>query len=185
MSTVWTLLLAATTAVVAAIATGLFVNPRLEARKKRIGEAHGARDTFGSHLMTVLSTCTLLQQLPRDDPNWTPLLRERLNGERERWLHQLDDATRWMIDNMAMYAGSWPSRRIIDFAVAYASNARMLVLSEREETTKLELLVTLTTPVQRQFFGFWWTRTRHYQADQRVFAETLSRLAPEDPTAAP
>ncbi|MFP3990992.1 hypothetical protein U9R90_26700 [Streptomyces sp. E11-3] len=182
MTLVWALLVAAVTSVVVAIATGLVAAPRLEARKKRIGEAHAARDAFGTHLMTVLSTCTLLQQLPQDDPSWTPVLRERLKAERERWLQQLDDATRWMIDHVATYAGSWPSRRLIDFAVAYASNARMLVLSEREEATKLELMVTLTTPVQRQFFGFWWTRARHYHSDRRVFAETLGRLAPDEPT---
>ncbi|MET8514371.1 hypothetical protein [Streptomyces sp. NPDC005077] len=36
----WTLLVAAITAVVTAIATGLIATPRFEARKKRIGEAH-------------------------------------------------------------------------------------------------------------------------------------------------
>ncbi|MGW1887243.1 hypothetical protein [Streptomyces sp. NPDC001970] len=183
-NTLWTLLVAAVTAVVTAIATGLLVTPRLDARKKRIGEAHVARDTFSTHLMTVLWACTLLQQLPADDPDWTPVLRERLKGERERWLQQIDDATRWMFDHTPAYAGSWPARQLIDFAVAYATNARMLVLSEREEATELELLLALTTPVQRQFFTFWWTRARHYSADHRAFAETIAHLAPE-PTPAP
>ncbi|WP_210582009.1 hypothetical protein [Streptomyces sp. GESEQ-4] len=181
--TLWTILVAAVTAVVTAIATGLFVTPRLDARKKRIEEAHAARDTFNTHLQAVLSACTRLQLLPPDDPAWTPVLRERLTGERERWLQQLDDATRWMVDHVETYAGSWVMRQHIDFAVGYASNARMLMLSEREESTKLELLAALTLPVQRQFFGFWWSRVRHYVDDHRTFAETLAHLASE-PTAA-
>nr|WP_245695524.1 hypothetical protein [Streptomyces antibioticus] len=47
------------------------------------------------------------------------------------------------------YAGSWPSRHLIQFAVEYAGNARILLLSEREEADKLELLLALTAPVQR------------------------------------
>ncbi|MGW1716639.1 hypothetical protein [Streptomyces sp. NPDC002156] len=183
MNTAWTLLGAAVTAVVTTVATGLLVMPRLDARKKRISEAHASRDTFGTQLLTILSACTLLQQTPEDDPGWTPVLRERLKGERERWLQQLDDASRWMIDHVLTYAGSWPLRRHIDFAVAYASRARMVVLSEREEATKLELLVALTAPVQRQFFAFWWTRARYYMADQQAFAATVARLAPEEPIA--
>ncbi|MFE7932956.1 hypothetical protein ACFU6S_30410 [Streptomyces sp. NPDC057456] len=182
--TLWTILVAAVTAVVTAIATGLFVTPRLDARKKRIGEAHAARDTFNTQLGAILSACTRLQSLPADDPAWTPVLRERLTGERERWLQQLDDATRWMVDHIDTYAGSWVMQQHIDFAVGYASNARMLMLSEREESTKLELLAQLTLPVRRQFFGFWWSRARHYVDDQRTFAETLAHLTGEPTTAA-
>ncbi|MDN3029415.1 hypothetical protein [Streptomyces sp. S.PB5] len=176
-----TLALTAVTAVVAATATGLVVTPRLDARKKRIGEAHTARDTFGTHLITVLATCTLLEQTPLDVPDWTPVLRDRMKGERERWLQQLDDATRWMVDNVAVYAGSWPLQRHKDFAVSYAASARGVVLSERDEATKRELLLALTTPVQRQFFGFWWTRARHFAADQQAFSATLARLNSEQP----
>ncbi|MGW4619540.1 hypothetical protein [Streptomyces sp. NPDC004592] len=181
MNLLWTLLVAAITALVTATTVGLVVTPRLDARKKRIGEAHSARDTFGSHLMTVLATCTLLEQTPCDSPDWTPTLRDRVKGERERWLQQLDDATRWMVDNVFTYAGSWPLQRHKEFAVAYAAHARGVVLSERDEAIKRELLIALTTPTQRQFFAFWWTRARHYTADQRLFAETVARLAAEAP----
>lgn len=180
--TLWTILVAAVTAVVTAIATGLFVTPRLDARKKRIGEAHAARDTFNTQLGVVLAACTRLQLLPADNPAWTPVLRERLTGERERWLQQLDDATRWMVDRVETYAGSWVLHQHINSAVEYAGYARMLMLSEREESTKLELLAALTLPVQRQFFGFWWSRVRHCVDDQRTFAETVARLTGE-PTA--
>ncbi|WP_344458452.1 hypothetical protein, partial [Actinomadura kijaniata] len=111
-----------------------------------------------------------------DDPTCTPVVRERLAAERERWLRQIDEATQWMNDHVATFAGGWPSQRLIDFAVAYCGHARMLMLSEREEAAKLELLGDLTLPVQRQFFGFWWTRARHFHADHALFAETVTRL---------
>ncbi|ARE79520.1 hypothetical protein B6R96_36335 (plasmid) [Streptomyces sp. Sge12] len=185
-NTAWTIAVAAVTAVVAATATGLTVTPRLDARKKRIGDAHAARDAFNTHLTTVLMASTRLRNFPlpaADDPACTPVVRERLAAERERWLQQIDEATQWMNDHVATFAGGWPSRHLIDLAVAYSSHARMLILSEREETTKLDLLGDLTLPVQRQFFGFWWTRLRHFHADHRKFTETVERLT-EQPAAA-
>ncbi|MFJ8364457.1 hypothetical protein [Streptomyces sp. NPDC093984] len=110
---VWTIVVAAVTAVVTTTATGLIVAPRLEARRKRLVEVHAARDAFGAHMLQIISACVHLQNIqlpPADDPAWTPVLRERLAGERERWWQQIDDATRWLIDNVATYAGSWPVR---------------------------------------------------------------------------
>ncbi|MFD7917154.1 hypothetical protein ACFV30_41875 [Streptomyces sp. NPDC059752] len=98
-------------------------------------------------------------------------------------MQQIDEATQWMNDHVATFAGSWPSRHLIDLAVTYSGHARMLVLSEREETTKLDLLGELTLPIQRQFFGFWWARMRHFHADRRKFTETVERLIAQ-PTAA-
>jgi hypothetical protein len=184
----WTLLVAAATAVVTALATGLFVTPRMEARKKRLGEVHASRDTFSASMTRIVSACELLRRLPLpadDDSGWTPVMRERLAGERERWWQQIVDTTRWLIDNCATYAGSWASQRLIQFAIEYAGHARLVFLSEREEATKLELLLELTVPVQRQFFGWLWTRVRHAVADHRSFAETLVRISGEPDPAAP
>ncbi|MFJ8787079.1 hypothetical protein [Streptomyces sp. NPDC102476] len=50
----------------------------------------------------------------------------------------------WLLDNATTYAGSWPNARIIRFAIDYAGHARAVVLSEREETTKVELLLAQT-----------------------------------------
>ncbi|MEU0031995.1 hypothetical protein [Streptomyces sp. NPDC006335] len=184
-NTLWTLLVAAVTAVVTTLVVGLFVTPRMEARKKRLGEVHTARDTFGANMLRIISACSLLQrfELPAaDDPGWTPVMRERLTGERKRWLQQLDEATVWLLDNAATYAGSWPNARIIRFAIDYAGHARAVVLSEREEATKAELLLALTAPVQRQFFGWPWSRARHVLADHRAFAETVARISGEPST---
>ncbi|MFD9033269.1 hypothetical protein ACFVZW_19270 [Streptomyces sp. NPDC059567] len=181
----WTVLVAAATAVVTAFAVGMLATPRMEARKKRLGDVHAARDTFSASMTRIVSACSLLQRIPTpaaDDPDWTPVMRERLQAERNRWLQQLDDATVWLIDNMATYAGSYPASHLTQFAVEYAGNARMVVLSEREETTKVELLLALTVPVQRQFFGWPWSRARHMIADRQVFGETVARISGEPAT---
>ncbi|MFD8381335.1 hypothetical protein ACFV2X_22775 [Streptomyces sp. NPDC059679] len=68
------------------------------------------------------------------------------------------------------------------FAVAYAVNARMVVLSEREASIKPELLLAPTVLIQCQFFGWPWSRARHAFADRRTFAEALARINGE-PTA--
>ncbi|MFJ2112430.1 hypothetical protein ACIOEX_11145 [Streptomyces sp. NPDC087850] len=184
-NTVWTLLVAAATAVVTALATGLFVTPRMEARKKRLGDVHAARDAFSAHMTRIATVCALLQQIQlpaEDEPGRTPVMRERLAGERERWWEQLDESTRWLIDNVATYAGSWAPQSLIQFAVEYAGNARLVVLSEREEATKVQILLALTLPVQRQFFGWPWSRARYAVADRQSFAGTLTLISGEPTT---
>ncbi|MFI7399246.1 hypothetical protein ACIBW9_01915 [Streptomyces sp. NPDC049541] len=180
--TLSTITVAAATALVTTTATGLIAAPRLEARKRRLGEVHTARDTFGAHMLRIISACEQLQisQLPPDEePDWTPVMRERLGGERERWWKQIDDATRWLIDNVATYAGSWPTRRLVQMPTIYAHHIRMVVLSERDEVTKLALLLELTVPVQRQYFGWFWSRARHIVADNRAFGATIARISGE------
>ncbi|MFD7668132.1 hypothetical protein [Streptomyces sp. NPDC059788] len=180
--TLLTLLVATATAVVTALATGLLVTPRMEARKKRLGDVHAARDAFRTHLSRIASVCALLRQvpLPADgEPGWTPVMRQRLAGERERWWQQLDESTRWLIDNVAAYAESWGPQPLVVLAVQYAGNARMVLLSEREEVTKAEILIALTLPVQRQFFGWPWARARHAVADRQCFAQTIARINTE------
>lgn len=184
-NTLWTLLVAAVTAVVTTLAVGLLVSPRMEARKKRLGEVHTARDTFSVTMTRIISACALLQRMqlpPADEEGWTPVMRERLAGERTRWLQQLDDATLWLIDNVMTYAGSYLMSHHGRFAVDYAGHARAVMLSERAEATKVELLLELTAPVQRQFFGWPWSRAWHVFADHRAFAETIARISGE-PTA--
>lgn len=184
-NTLWTLLVAAVTAVVTALAVGLFVTPRMEARKKRVGEIHTSRDTFHANLMRVISACRLLQriELPAaDDPHCSPVLRERLTGERNRWWQQLDEATSWLLDNASTYATTWPAPRLVRLANDHAMYARAVVLSEREEAVKVELLHALAVPVWRQFFGFAWSRVRHVEADHQAFDETAARISGEPGT---
>ncbi|MFD3479881.1 hypothetical protein [Streptomyces sp. NPDC058695] len=52
-------------------------------------------------------------------------------------------------------------------------------MSEREEATKAEILLALTVAVQRQFFGWLWSRARHAVADRQSFAGTLALISGE------
>lgn len=185
----WTLLAATVTALVTTIATGVLVIPRLEARKRRIQEAHTARDTFNSSLLTIISACTRLQSLPlpaADDPDCTEVVRARLAAERERWMQQLDDATRWLIDHVETYAAGWPLGELRTMAAHYAAASRMVMISERSEEAKVELLAELAGPVQGIYFTYVWNRARNYRRDRAGLAAALARVnalpAPE-PTA--
>ncbi|MFB1047362.1 hypothetical protein [Streptomyces chrestomyceticus] len=71
-----------------------------------------------------------------DEPGWTPVMLQRLAGERERWWQQLDESTRWLIDSVAAYAESWGPYTLVGLVVQYAGNTRMVRLSERQEATK-------------------------------------------------
>src|SRR3954463_12337271 len=107
-------------------------------RPRHLRREHAAR-----HLR-LLPAAALRAAVGADHPDWTPVTRERLATERTRWGQQLDEATVWLLDNATTDAGSWPNARIIRFAIDYAGHARAVVLSEREETTKVELLLAQT-----------------------------------------
>ncbi|MGW7320129.1 hypothetical protein [Streptomyces sp. NPDC054865] len=184
-STLWTLALAAVTAVVTSVAVGLLVTPRLEARKRRIQEVHTARDTFSSSVLIVLSSCARLRdfQLPPDgDPATTGVVRARLESERVRWLQQLDDATLWMVDHMETFALSWPSTKLRSLAARYVVTSRMTMLSDRDEMAKIELLLELTAPIQGIFFTRWWHRARHLHRYVPQLEGALGRLTTPDST---
>lgn len=86
-------------------------------------------------MLRIIPACGQLQNVqlpPDDDPDLTPVLREGLAGERQRWWQQIDDATRWLVDNVATYAGTWPVRHLIEIPITYAHHVRVVVLSERE-----------------------------------------------------
>ncbi|MFB7932860.1 hypothetical protein ACFC4C_27535 [Streptomyces sp. NPDC056039] len=175
---VWPLLAATVTALVTTIATGVLVIPRLEARKRRIQEAHIARDTFNSTLLTIISACNRLQSLPLpapDDPDCTEVMRARLAAERERWMQQLDEATRWLIDHVETYAAGWPLGELRIMAAQHAAASRMVMISERPEETKVELLAELAGPVQGIYFTYVWNRARNYGRDRASLAAALAR----------
>jgi hypothetical protein len=105
-----------------------------------------------------------LKELPlpaADDPDCTDVIRARLTAERERWVQQLDDATRWMIDHVETFSAGWPLADLRTMAGSYAVTSRMVLISERPEDTKIELLAELAAPVQGIFFTYWWNRARN------------------------
>lgn len=115
MNVLWVLALAVVTSIATTVATGSLVVPRLDARKRRIQLAHTARDTFNASLLTIISACGRLENMPLPapgDPECTAVMRVRLTSERARWVNQLDEATVWLIDNVETYAASWPLEQL-------------------------------------------------------------------------
>ncbi|GAA2108316.1 hypothetical protein [Streptomyces synnematoformans] len=173
----------AITSVAAVVAPGLTVTPRIEARRQRIQQAYADRDTFNRNLMVILCACARLRGLqlpPTDDPDCTPSVRERLVGERRRWMQQIDDATRWMADNVERFAGGWPTEQLRDVPAAYAAHARMLWLSDRDDHLKIEQLAELTAPVQAMYFRYVWHRARHTLAHRAAFTAMVDRITAVD-----
>jgi hypothetical protein len=186
-NTLGTIVVALITALAVTAATNLLLIPRLEARKRRILETHLARDTFNSSMVTILSTCATLRELPLPpdgDPHVTAVVRERLSAERERWMQQIDDATRWMVDQRATFSKSWLTDRLRETVDTYVVVARLVMLSEREESTKLDLLLELTGPVQDMFFARWWRAPQYQQHEERFAAARARAVGEADPAGA-
>ncbi|MFE4174226.1 hypothetical protein ACFRR7_19615 [Streptomyces sp. NPDC056909] len=178
-NTVWTLLVAMATALVTTVAAGVLVIPRLDARKRRIQEAHAARDTFNSSLLTIISACGRLQSMAlpaADDPDCTDVVRARLAAERERWMQQLDGATRWLIDHVETYAAGWPLGELRTMVAHYAVASKVVMISERPEETKVELLAELVEPVQGIYFTYVWHRARRYRRNRNRLRAVLARV---------
>jgi len=170
-----TMLIALATSLVTTVGTGWLVMPRLEARKRRIMEMHQARDQFLAMMLRVLSACARLRNVEAPDSNdsgWTPVMRERVGVERARWVKQLDEATEWMVDNMEMYGVTWPSNLLRGLIGNYVTTARWVMVSERQDDRKAELLVELTTPVWQVFGSRGWQRgpLRMARAQRRLEA---------------
>ncbi|MGW4441906.1 hypothetical protein [Streptomyces sp. NPDC004682] len=102
-----TLVLALVTSLVTTVGTGWLVAPRLESRKRRIGELHQARDKFLASMLRIVAAAGRLraeEEPALGDPGWTDVMRDRVRAERARWMAQLDESTVWMVDNLESYA---------------------------------------------------------------------------------
>lgn len=155
-----TLISAVITALVTTVAVNYLVVPRLEARNRRIQAAHIARDRFSDSVFSILGAAVRLLgvEIP-DDANEE--LHEALSQERRRWLGQIDEATRYLVDNIEAFAFTYiGALDFRDLVIAYAGNARMVWISQRSEQAKLRLLLDLTSPVQNIYFAAWWRRRR-------------------------
>ncbi|WP_432128057.1 hypothetical protein [Streptomyces sp. bgisy082] len=162
------------TALVTTVGTGWLVTPRLEARKRRIGEIHQARDRFLASMLRIVSAGARLRAMQEpagDDPGCTQEMCDRIRAERARWVKQLDEATEWMVDNVETYAASWPASVLRDMIGTYVAYARAVSISERQDDRKAELLTELTEPVW-QVFG-----SRGWQRGPRLLPRSAERLA--------
>ncbi|WP_406388286.1 hypothetical protein [Streptomyces sp. NBC_00887] len=178
-----TIMIALATALVTTVGTGWLVMPRLEARKRRIMDAHQARDRFLATMLRILSASGRLQKFEApnpDDAAWTPVMRERVEAERARWVKQLDEATEWMVDNVETYAVSWPTDFLRGLIGTYVPYARAVMISEREDDRKAELLEWLTTPVWEVFGSRGWQRSpRRLARAQRQLGARIAEIEAE------
>lgn len=164
------LLSVATTAV-----TGLFVLPRLEARNRRIQAGHIARDRLATAVLSLLASTARLQVMPVP-PEGTETMRARLTGERTRWLEQIDEATRTLVDTMEQSTLGFPSAmRLRDLAVGFVGHARMVWISERPEEDRVRIVGELAALVQGIFFAAWWRGGRRLKLMSDLLA-LLQRL---------
>ncbi|SBU89627.1 hypothetical protein YW5DRAFT_00680 [Streptomyces sp. Ncost-T6T-1] len=154
---------------------GLVITPRLEARNKRISLAHQARDEFSRRVLAILSASARLREtpIPAALAEQRPALTEKLNAERDRWVEQLDEATRYMVDNLETFALGYATERGRAIVGRFVALSRAVVLSERTVEAKTERLSALAGPVQNIFFTRRWrvlTVTRSFAEFERAVA---------------
>lgn len=186
MATFETIAVSLVTSLAGTFATMWFLQPRLEARKARILEAHAAREQFSASVLTVQGACGRLQNLRLDEqPQLSDVMRERLDAERERWLVQIDDATRWMVDNAASFGPGWPMELLRNLVSDYVGHARMVWISEREEMRRLAYLADLSAAVRDALFTHVWHRARHFAPSVQRLQELVAVLQAEGSEPAP
>ncbi|MFJ1994273.1 hypothetical protein [Streptomyces asiaticus] len=155
---------------------GLVITARLDARNRRLSAVHQARDEFSRRVLVILSACGRLRATPIPDSlaEERPALAEKLTAERQRWIDQLDEATRYLVDNVEAFGLSYATPRGRDIASRFAANARAIMISDRSLDSQIERLTALAGPVQNIFFTRRWrliTIGRSFQEfDQAVTA---------------
>ena len=129
------------------------VLPRANARVKKIEAAHMDRDRFNSHEKTILAACEKLTATATS-PETSYSTVQRLRGERERWLAQIDEATMWIVDNVERFAPTYINVALgyRDLLARYSFLVRMVWISERSEEERLGLVKELTEPIHLIFF---------------------------------
>jgi len=142
--------------VVTVLVIGLTVGPRLAARGKRIQDVYDGRDRFSSSVLDILALCGNLGRVIVPSEVTDPL-RSRLQGERDRWLDQIDEITTWLVDHWQRVALSYAGALgIRDLVTRYVADARGVWLSERSLEVRVRLLRELTEPIQTIYFARRW-----------------------------
>jgi hypothetical protein len=148
--------LSAGVSVVTALAVGLTVGPRLAARSKRIQAAHDSRDRFGDSVLDLLVLCGNLERITIP-PAVADAVQSGLQGERDRWVGQIDEITLWLVDHWQHVAlGYTGAMGIRELVIRYVADARGLWLSGRPLEERVRMLREMTEPVQTIFFARRW-----------------------------
>ncbi|MFE1923431.1 hypothetical protein ACFW91_12775 [Streptomyces asoensis] len=150
------LLVAVVTALATTLVSSVTILPRLEARNRKIQAGHQDRERFGQAVLTVLTCSARLTNLVIPD-DASPVVREALIGEGERWRQKIDAATKDLADSIAPLSYIWFLK---DVALRFALVSRLVWISERSESAKLSVLLELSGSVQGLFFAAWWRRPK-------------------------
>lgn len=168
-----TILIALATTVV----TQYALAPRLEARKRRVLAAHEWRDQFSASLLTIVTAAGRLQTMEVPD-GASATVRSAIERDRQRWLEQIDEASRHLVDHMERYALGyigWGGYR--DLAIRYAFLTRAVWVSDRLQAHRVELIRRLGEPVQSIFFAHWWNRLGQQARDVHKLYDLMEELA--------
>jgi hypothetical protein len=155
------------------VVTGLTVGPRLAARGKRIQAAHDDRDRFGDSVLDILALCGNLEkvQIESDLPD---SLSSCLQGERDRWIGQIDEITIWLVDHWQRIALGYSKRLgLLNLVTRYVAMARGLWLSDRPLDQRVRLLRELTGHIQTIYFTRRW---RVFPIISREITELRTKL---------
>lgn len=142
-------ILSVAASVAAAVIISFAFAPRFAARAKRIQVSHDARDEFQKRTIGIYTLCVNLQQTSAaGEP-----ARQRFGADTERWSRQIDESTRWLVDNWHLVAQTYLQRGGLPRLIArYAFAVRSIWLSqERPPDMQLRMLKELTEPVCRVF----------------------------------
>jgi hypothetical protein len=158
----------------ALLAAGAYtVVPRINAHIAERTAAFEERRQFTRRIVGILGMCGRLQDdsMPEDEQ-----IAARLKQERERWLGLLDQHTIWLADNLEWYALGWPKRGVRNLpsysalSGLYAAGCRKVMLSNRTESEKVELLNQLSTHAHAIFCG------RHRPWRVVAFVDEVTKL---------
>jgi hypothetical protein len=139
-----------------AVLIGLTVGPRLAARGMRIQAAHDSRDRFGENVLAILALCSNLEKVHVQSEVRDPML-SRLQGERDRWISQIDERTIWLADHWQQFAFGYSRRLDVrDLVASYVGGARGLWLSDRQLEERVRMLRELTEHIQTIYFARRW-----------------------------
>ncbi len=107
------------------------------------------RRECGKRVFDILALCDNLEKVPAAPT----AVRPSLQGERERWISQLDEATRWLADNWQWYALTYArALNLRGLMLNYPGEVRGVWLSVRPLEQRVRRIEELTALVQTIYF---------------------------------
>jgi hypothetical protein len=121
-----------------------------------IQAAHDGRDRFGESVLDILALCSNLEKVHVQSET-RDSMRFRLQGERDRWVSQIDERTVWLAHHWQQFALGYSRRLDVrDLVARYVGGARGLWLSDRPLEERVRMLRELTEHIQTIYFARRW-----------------------------